>query len=216
MAMGAKNASEYFQATIDRLFAHIPNIVSYIDDLIVHTKTLTEHYKILEQVFSILHENNVLINIKKCKFLCQELTFLGHTISVQGIKPLRSKIEAIDVFQLPQTHTQLRSYLGLYNYERIFIRQIAECLNPLYQMIDSKKKKERLKWTSQTERAFKQSKEKLKEAITIAYCDPNKPMHLYADASDHSLGAVLTQKYIIEGKSYDRILGVYSKPLSNH
>ena len=216
MAMGAKNASEYFQATIDRLLADIPNVVSYIDDLIIHTTTLEEHYIILDKVFSILYDNNVLINIKKCTFLCQELTFLGHTISVQGIKPLRSKIDAIDTFQLPQTHTQLRSYLGLYNYERIFFRQIAECLNPLYQMIDSKKKKEKLKWTDQTRRAFEQSKAKLKEAIAIAYCKPNEPMHLYADASDHSLGAVLTQKYDIEGKSYDRILGVYSKPLSNH
>jgi hypothetical protein len=70
----------------------------------------------------------------------------------------------------------------------------SELLVPLTSLISSKVKFE---WHSSHQQAFEKIKKVIGTEIYVLLCNPdfNKPVffHLYTDASDHQLGAVIMQ-----------------------
>jgi len=62
-------------------------LIVYIDDLLVHTKTHEDHLKVLDQVLDYLHHHNLKMNLDKCFFRIREVSYLGFTLTPEGIKP---------------------------------------------------------------------------------------------------------------------------------
>ncbi len=60
-----------------------------------------------------LREVNLKLNPSKCRFATKNITFLGHVVSKEGIKPDPGKIEAILHFSQPKVVTNVKSFLGL-------------------------------------------------------------------------------------------------------
>ena len=56
----------------------------------------------LRQVFQVLDENDLHVNSKKCHIVCDELEFLGHWISGQGVKADKAKVESMVICPPPQ------------------------------------------------------------------------------------------------------------------
>jgi RNase H-like domain found in reverse transcriptase len=50
-----------------------------------------------------------------------------------------------------------------------------------------------LKWTAECQQAFAQMKAVMAQDAFLRYPDHNKPFHIFCDASDLQLGAVITQ-----------------------
>ena len=73
----------------------ISNILVYIDDLRVHTDTHERHLEILDQVLARLHKNHLKINLEKGVFGNEEVSYLGLTLTPEGIKPGKNKLKAI-------------------------------------------------------------------------------------------------------------------------
>ena len=89
----------------------------YLDDVIIYTKGSLEcHLDHLKQVFETLRRSNLMIKLKKCYFCLPKIHFLGHVVGREGIRPDPEKIEKIRNFPVPNSLTQLRSALGLFNY----------------------------------------------------------------------------------------------------
>ncbi|GBG69744.1 hypothetical protein CBR_g4575 [Chara braunii] len=61
-------------------------------------------------------------NRDKCEFVRQELEYLGHFVSPEGIRPLADKIQAIQEWAEPKNVTDVRSFLGLAGYYQCFIK----------------------------------------------------------------------------------------------
>ena len=61
---------------------------------------------------------------KLCKFdfWLKEVSFLGHIVSVEGIRVDPAKIEAIVSWKPPRHVTKVRSFLGLAGYYRRFVK----------------------------------------------------------------------------------------------
>ena len=80
MAMGLKNASQHYCRVMDLLLGSLKYEVamSFVDDLIVYSKTFDEHLNNLQKVFARVEEFGIRLNAKKCKFLSEEVKFLGH------------------------------------------------------------------------------------------------------------------------------------------
>src|SRR5678815_2675180 len=88
---GLRNASQSFQRLLDSVLRGLPFVFAYIDDLLIASASPEEHTSHLRQVFSRLSEFGLCVNSSKCEFGVSSLTFLGHTISAEGIRPLEDR-----------------------------------------------------------------------------------------------------------------------------
>jgi hypothetical protein len=70
-------------------------VVVFIDDILIYLKSREEHEEHLFTVLSILRKHKLFAKFKKCELLMEEVTFLGHVISNEGISVDPSKVEAV-------------------------------------------------------------------------------------------------------------------------
>lgn len=103
----------------------------YMDDIIVYSTSLQEHVEILTKVFYKLKIANLKIQQTKSEFMKREVSYLGHLITSEGVKPNPDKIYAINKYPIPKTQKQIKSFLGLIGYYRKFIRDFAKVTKPL-------------------------------------------------------------------------------------
>jgi hypothetical protein len=66
-------------------------------------------------------ENNLPLNVSKCKFNVDSIWFYGYTLSKDGISADKTKIAALVNMKEPEYVSQLRSFLGLATYCERFI-----------------------------------------------------------------------------------------------
>ena len=172
--MGLTNSGASFQ----RLMGHILRgleyrfALIYIDDIVIFSKSVEEHLSHLEEVFKRLREANVKLNTKKCRFVKQKVEYLGHVVTPGGISPDPGKVRVVHDFPTPTNLKQLRTFLGLANYYRRFIKGFAHIARPLNVLT---KKGVKFSWTQSCDDAF----DKLKRALVSA------PILVYPDFKDH-------------------------------
>lgn len=87
---------------------------------------MKDHNQKLVDVLNSLRKFNLKLQPRKCNFLRTEVTYLGHIVTNQGVKPDPTKIEAVQNFPIPINQTQIKSFLGLTGYYRRFIDKYAE------------------------------------------------------------------------------------------
>ena len=127
MYFGLCNSPTTFQAMMNEIFANMEDdMVVYIDNLLIFTKTdnQEEHDRIVLEVLRWLDEHDFFIKPEKCSFRVKEVEFLGMTISAEGIKMNNDKVQAILEWPTPKTVHSVRSFLGLANFYRRFIKRI--------------------------------------------------------------------------------------------
>jgi hypothetical protein len=73
----------------------------YVGILILGEK-LEEHNSKLREVFQKLSEFSIKIETDKCDFLKEELSYLGHVVTAEGVKPDEEKITAVINFSTPR------------------------------------------------------------------------------------------------------------------
>ena len=69
------------------------------------------------------------------------MSFLGHDISVNGIRKSEQFMEKIRDFRKPQNVTEMRQFLGLCNFQRKFIPDFAAMVKPFTSLTGGPKKK---------------------------------------------------------------------------
>ncbi|MEL7520618.1 MAG: RNase H-like domain-containing protein, partial [Cyanobacteria bacterium J06553_1] len=163
----------------------------YLDDVLICTETIQEHQERLRRVFQRLQQASLTINPAKCKFFQDSLTFLGHTISGKGIQPNLLKVKAVRDYPSPSNPKEIKQFLGLAGFYRGFVKNYGHIAAP---MTDLLKKDAKFDWGEREEQAFKSLKEALTTAPILAFPDYGLPFHLYTDASNIGLGAVLMQR----------------------
>lgn len=138
MPFGLKNAPSVFQRFINTIFRQLIDsnkVQIYMDDILVATTTIDEHIHILSEVFELIKQSSLSLNLNKCKFLFEEIDYLGYRVSAAGIRPNPQNIEAVEGFPVPKNTRDVRSFLGLCSYFRKFIRGFATIAKPLSDLI---------------------------------------------------------------------------------
>ena len=107
-------------------------------DTHTQTHTLTQMYTMypicenFDESTGMFKKANLKLNIKKCRFCCCEVEYLGHIVTPNGFKPNIRNVEAIKEFPVPTTVKELRQFLGLpYHYCR-FVKGFSKITQPLY------------------------------------------------------------------------------------
>ena len=118
MPFGLTNAPATFQQLMQSYLGNLPLCYCfiYLDDIIVFSKTPEEHVFRLRAVFENLKQAGLKLKPSKCEFFRQELTYLGHVVSKDGIQTDPKKVEAIHKWPIPINMTEVRNILGFTNY----------------------------------------------------------------------------------------------------
>ena len=162
----------------------------FIDDILVYSKDAQEHEQYLRIVLETLREKKLYAKLNKCDFWLKEVSFLGHIVSVEGIRVDPAKIEAVVNWKSPQNVTEVRSFMGLAGYYRRFVRGFSVIASPLTKLL---RKGIKFEWTDKCQNSFEQLKGMLVEAPVLTQPTSRKVYTLYSDASCIGLGCVLMQ-----------------------
>ncbi len=190
MPFGLCNVPATFQRLMNKILRpYIGKFVEvYLDDVIIHSRTKEEHIKHVKAVLQKIRKANLKLKPSKCKWFEQELTFVGHVIGINGIRPDPRNIEKIKNAQVPSNTTQLRGFLGLAQYYRQYVKDYADVAGPMYDMLNNDAPEY---WGPAQQTAFDNLKEKLTSEPIKVHPNFDKSFKLYTDASDTGLGAVL-------------------------
>ena len=134
MPFGLCNGPATFQRLMEIVLAGLEwkCCVVYLDEILVCSKTLEEHKEHLQQVFQRLRQAGLKLKPSKCSFLCREVVFLGHVISVSGVSPDPAKTEKVRNYPVPVDVISVRQFLGLSSYYRRFVPGFSKIAAPLY------------------------------------------------------------------------------------
>ena len=202
LPMGVSQSPDMAQEIIETLFRDLDETDVYIDDVGVFSNSWSDHIASLHKVLKILQDGNFTVNPAKCEWGVQETDWLGYWLTPTGLKPWKKKIDAILQLERPQTVSQLRSFIGAVTFYRDMYPKRSHLLAPLTALVGKKK----LVWTPDCEKSFKAVKALLAKDAFLKYPNHNKPFHVYCDASDLQLGAVIMQD--------DQPVAFYSRKLN--
>ena len=121
---GLTNDSTIFMDLMNRVFRPYVDqfVVVFIDDILVHSKNRENHDTHLRVVLETLRKEQLYAKLNKCEFWLNEVSFLGHIVSKEGIRVDPKKIEVVIEWKLPRNVTEVRSFLGVASYYKRFVK----------------------------------------------------------------------------------------------
>ena len=192
LMFGITSAPEKYQQVIQQVLQDCSGTANISDDIIIYGPNTSEHDKRLEKVLTRLKDGGLTLNKEKCVFHMPKLTFMGLVLSHQGIGPTEEKVKAVNEAREPQSVSEVKSFLGLVNFNARFIPDLATVAEPLRRLT---KKGEPFVFGPEQQAAFTELKRRLTQAETLGYFDRSAKTKIIADASPVGLGAVLVQEH---------------------
>ena len=220
MPFGLCGAPATFQRMINGVMAEhlFECLLVYLDDLLIYSRTFEEHIRHLEKILERLCECGLKLNLEKCSLLQKQVSFLGHTVSAEGVSCQREKTETIQAWPRPATSKDLRSFLGFAGYYRRFVPGYSAMAKPLHTLANTQPQSKRKPadisglWGPEHQKAFEDIKAALCDPErTLAFADFSKPFILETDASFEGLGAVLSQ---VQENGQRKVVAYASRGLS--
>ena len=198
LPMGLANSPDWAQATMEEIFRDMLHKVEvYLDDVGIFDNTWEEHLHTVEQVLTRLQDHDFTVKPDKCEWAVRETSFLGFWLTPTGLKQWPRKVEAIMKLDKPKTLKQLRAFVGMVNFYRLFHKRRAHIMAPLTDLTGLTKDQQRhfqRYWTAAHDKAFEDTKKMVAKETLLKYPDPNKPFVVETDASDKQIGAVILQE----------------------
>ncbi|XP_062348571.1 uncharacterized protein LOC134043853 [Cinclus cinclus] len=184
-------------------FSHV--ILQYVDDIFLATEERDICLNLTISLLNMLGQAGYRVSKEKAQLIRTSVLYLGCEIT-QGVRRLgANRIEAICTIPIPQNHQELRSFLGMVGWCRLWIPNFGLLAKPLYEAL----KETRLRWDNPQQNAFQGLKHALKEAPALGLPDLTKDFQLYVNERQRLALGVLTQKL----GSWKRPVGYFSKQL---
>lgn len=193
MIFGLTNAPYEFVRMMNLVLGPLRNKICccYLDDVIIPAKDWSQLLERIKLVLEAFRRANLTLNLRKCEFGKKQVTYLGFTVSEEGLGPGTRKIEAIDRFPKPRNVHEVRRFLGLTGFFRRFVKNYAVMTRSL---TDLTKKGCKFEFTEECEKAFQNLKVKLMEAPILKLYSANASTELHTDASAVGIAGVLLQR----------------------
>ena len=141
-----------------------------------------------------LLKNGLKISPRECQLFRKELQYMGNTIFIQGkrvcVKPLCSRIEAIQNLKPPITAKGCKSFVGMVNFFSIFCQDLQKLFKPIYVLT---RKGRPFNWQQEQQTAFEEIKSRLQKPPILHLPDSKGRFHLYSDMSKYAMGSALYQ-----------------------
>ena len=136
-----------------------------------------------------------MISPKKCQLFRTELQYIGNMIFIKDrrvcIKPLRSRLEAIQKLQPPTTVKGSGSFAGMVNFLSMFCPELQKLLKPIYNL--TRKGTQFLCVEKKQETASEEINCRLIKPPILHMPNNTGRFHLYSDTSKFATGSTLYQ-----------------------
>ena len=185
------------------------SFIAIMDDLLIHS-TQADHFKLIETLLKGLCLHGLKLSPKKSQLFRTELTYMGNIFTIQGalmtIRPLRTRLQAIQQYPRPHTVHDCKSFCGVVNYLSLFCKDLQKLLHPIYHLTHNGIP---FHWTITQEKNFNIIKRRLCESPVLTLPTADGRFILYSDTSRKHTGSALWQ--IQDG--FPRLIGYASKTL---
>ena len=165
-----------------------------MDDLLLFTPSKLSHFDKLEDLLKALRKNGLKVSPKKCQLFKTELQYMGSIIFIRNkrvcVKPLRSRIEAIQKVKPPMIIKQCRSFVGIVNFVSIFCPELQGLLKPIYVLT---RKGRHFIWGEKQQKTFDEIKSRFQRPPVLHLPDRQGQFQLYSDTSKFATGSALYQ-----------------------
>ncbi|RLV71470.1 hypothetical protein DV515_00017417, partial [Chloebia gouldiae] len=180
-------------------------ILQYVDDILLATQDRGTCVNLTIALLNMLGQAGYRVSKEKAQLVRKSVLYLGCELA-QGQRRLgTNRVEAICSIPLPRSHQELRSFLGMVGWCRLWILNFGLIAKHLYEAL----KEPQLDWTPVRKKAFLDLKQALMEAPALGLPDLNKDFQLYVYERQKLALGVLTQKL----GSWKRPVGYFSKQL---
>ena len=173
-------------------FGDLEGVEIDIDDTIVHADTEMKHVCNLNSVLDRCKKMNLTLHKGKCVFKNKEVTYLGHKLTQEGIKPDDENVRAIKEMSAPTDKKGVERLLGTVHYLRKIIPSLASVTEPIRVLM---RKDIDFQCSHEQDKAFQAIKSVLTEnrGPVLRFFDVQKLVSVSCDASPTGLGGVLLQ-----------------------
>ncbi|XP_028550608.1 uncharacterized protein LOC114579613, partial [Dendrobium catenatum] len=189
---GLCNAPSTFMRVMNEILKpHLGKIcIVYFDDILVYSVDRSLHLQHLKVLFDILRAQKLYVNLPKCELATASVNFLGFIVSGGGIHVDPQKVSAVKEWPQPKSFYDIRSFHGLANFYRRFVKNFSIITAPITECLKLKT----FKWGAEQELSFNKIKEALTSAPILALPSFEKLITVDTDASSIGIGAVLSQE----------------------
>uniref|UniRef100_A0A5F8HBR7 Gag-Pol polyprotein n=1 Tax=Monodelphis domestica TaxID=13616 RepID=A0A5F8HBR7_MONDO len=185
-------------------------LLQYVDDLLLCSPDAQSSREDSIVLLKSLAQKGHKVSKEKMQFVSSQVKFLGHLISAEGCSLDPARVAAILNFPRPQTKRQLRGFMGLAGYCRLWVPSFSLVAKPLFDLLKASSP-EPLIWNEAAKIAFMNLKSALSNSPALGRPNYSLPFHLFLlERNGISLG-VLSQKH----GDHFRPLGYYSKSLDS-
>ena len=133
MPMGLNISPTVWQSYINAILSCLSSrkyCEAIMDDLLLLTPNKQTHLEKLINLLQALCKNGLKISPKKCQLFKTELQYMGNTIFIREkrvcVKPLRSRLEAIQKLKPLMNQKGCRSFAGIVNFVSIILPRTTE------------------------------------------------------------------------------------------
>ena len=142
---------------------------------------LADHDQKLKALLQRCRDKGIKLNKEKLKLQRSEVTFMGHIISSNGLKPDPAKKQGIQEMPSPTSKQDVKRLLGMVNYLQRFAPKLSEITAPLRDLL---KEQTCFQWDAVHELSLAAIKKVISEAPVLKFFDPNDSVEIQCDASD--------------------------------
>lgn len=192
---GLKTASYCFAVLLTTVLDGLldgNNIFVYLDDILITADTTEEMFSLLREIFNRFRTHTLRINPEKIEILKNTVSFLGFSISENGITPAFDKTLAISKVPPPRNIHDVLSFLAMTNFFKNHIKDHSELCEPLLKLI---RKGADFVWSTDCDTNFNSLKHALTTAPVLAHAseldEVGAKTIVLSDASQFALGSCL-------------------------
>lgn len=169
-------------------------LLQYVDDLLLSGPEEAEVRRATNELLNFLGKQGLRVSKDKLQYVEKEVRYLGHLVSEGKRRITPERIQGIIELPLPGTKRELRKFLGVVGYCRLWIESYAQKTRGLYlKLLDGEPNI--LEWTVEEKELIKELKQSLITAPVLALPALNKPFQLFVTVDKGAALGVLTQEW---------------------
>ena len=135
LPFGLISAQDEFQRKVDETYEGLQGVTAIVDDILVYGKSKEEHDSNLRAMLQRSRERGVKLIPEKSTICAAEVSYFGHRITKDGVKPDPAKITAVRDMEPPKDKSELETILGMVNYLSKFALMLSEINAPMRHLL---------------------------------------------------------------------------------